>query len=321
MYAIVVHGGAGSWPPEREREITYGVRVAAEAGRDLLAAGHSALEAVTAAVRALEDDPLFNAGTGSTLSLPGSVEMDAGVMWGPEQATGNVAALPRVRNPVLVARAVMERSDHALLAGPGALRFARSLGHADYDPVTAAARNRWSRLRARLEDNPGEFGRLSGLLRDHPDLDGDTVGAVAVDGRGALAAATSTGGVALKLPGRVGDSPLPGCGHYADDRCAVGATGQGELMMRHGTARVTACRVGAGESLHEAVTGALDDLGRHLGSEVGIIGVDAAGEPVIAHRTPHMPHAVALEGTEEIHSALARTSGAEDASPGPPAPA
>ncbi|KPV41504.1 hypothetical protein AN478_02755 [Thiohalorhabdus denitrificans] len=321
MYAIVVHGGAGSWPPEREREITYGVRVAAEAGRDLLAAGHSALEAVTAAVRALEDDPLFNAGTGSTLSLPGSVEMDAGVMWGPRWATGNVAALPRVRNPVLVARAVMERSDHALLAGPGALQFARSLGYADYNPVTAAARNRWSRLRARLEDSPGEFGRLSGLLRDHPDLEGDTVGAVAVDGQGALASATSTGGVALKLPGRVGDSPLPGSGHFADDRCAVAATGQGELMMRHGTARVTACRVGAGESLREAIAATLDDLEHHLGSEVGIIGVDPAGEPIIAHRTPHMPHAVAREGTEEIRSALVHTGRTGDDPPKGPAPA
>ncbi|MFA9459467.1 isoaspartyl peptidase/L-asparaginase family protein [Thiohalorhabdus sp. Cl-TMA] len=304
MYAIIVHGGAGSWPPERERELTFGVRTAAENGGKRLAEGSSALEAVISAVGVLEDDPLFNAGTGSTLNLTGEAEMDAGVMWGPTLAAGNVAALTRVRSPVRVARSIMEHTDHVLLAGPAALRLARSLGYPDYDPITSAARNRWNRLRARMDDAPEEFGRLPGLLRDHPDLGGDTVGAVALDSQGALACATSTGGIALKLPGRVGDAPLPGAGHFADAHCAVAATGHGELMMRHGTARAVTCRVAAGMPLEAALSEVLDELGRELGSEAGLIGIDGNGAPCVDHRSKHMPHAVVRSGVEGIHGAL-----------------
>ena len=211
-WAIAVHGGAGDWDEALHEQARAGVYAAVKQGGTLLAQGSSALDAVTAAVTVLEDDPLFNAGTGSVLNRDGEVEMDASVMTGHDLGFGAVAAIRRVRNPVLVARRVMESSGHALLVAQGAVRFARKHGFGDYDPITEAARIAFQRARAEL--------RLG------------TVGAVALDGEGRLAAATSTGGTLLKLPGRVGDTPLPGAGTYATSDAAVSATGKGELTMR-----------------------------------------------------------------------------------------
>ncbi len=240
MYTIVTHGGAGRWTAARELDrAVAAVAAAARAGGHLLTVGETAVDAVVAAVAHLEDCPGLNAGTGSALTLDGRAEMDAGVMDGRDLSTGNVAALSRVRHPVHVARAVMALTDHVLLAGDGARRFARSLGFADYDPVTAESRERWARLREKVADGKASgLPRLPELLRQHPELGGDTVGAVALDRGGRLAAATSTGGIMLKLPGRVGDSPLPGAGTFADATCAVSATGLGELMVRYRTAQV-----------------------------------------------------------------------------------
>ena len=148
MWAIAVHGGAGNWEEAQHAGARAGVRAAAKRAGLLLAQGAAALDAVTAAVTALEDDPVFNAGTGSVLNRSGEAEMDAAVMTGHDLAFGGVAAIRRVRNPVLVARQVMERSGHALLAGEGAIQFARAGGFADYDPVTAEARGAWERARA-----------------------------------------------------------------------------------------------------------------------------------------------------------------------------
>src|SRR5262245_56411212 len=219
MWAIAVHGGAGNWEVTQHDAARAGVRAAAKQAGLLLAQGAAALDAVTAAVTALEDDPVFNAGTGSVLNRGGEAEMDAAVMTGHDLAFGAVAAILRVRNPVLVAHQVMERSGHALLTGEGAVRFARACGYADYDPVTAESRAAWERAH-----NEARLG---------------TVGAVALDLDGRLAAASSTGGTSLKLPGRVGDTPLPGAGTYATRDAAASATGKGELVMRMlGTKRI-----------------------------------------------------------------------------------
>lgn len=296
MYAIVVHGGAGSCPPHQEAPLLEGVRAAVEAGKALLARDGTALDAVIAAVVAMEENPLFNAGTGSVLNLEGEAEMDAGVMCGEALRTGNVAALRRVRNPVLVAKAVMEGTDHLLLAGEGALRFARALGFPDYDPVTAPRREGWRRAREGLMRHGDPYlGRLKSLLSDHPDFPGGTVGAVALDGQGHLAAATSTGGVTLKLPGRIGDTPIPGAGNYASPLGGASATGKGELMMRYLTTKAVCDRIATGADAQAAVDQVLAGMAAEVGSDVGLIALDRRGRFGIGHLTHAMPHAFASD--------------------------
>jgi beta-aspartyl-peptidase (threonine type) len=288
-WAIVVHGGAGEWEAVRHDLALAGVRAAAERGRGVLQQGGCALDAATAAVVALEDDPLFNAGTGSVLNLDGEVEMDASVATGHDLGFGAVAAIRRVRNPVLVARRVLERTSHALLAGEGALRFARAQGFTDYDPVTAQARAEWERacMEARL----------------------GTVGAVALDGEGRLAAATSTGGTLLKLPGRVGDSPLPGAGTYATRDAAVSATGRGELMMRVLAARSICDVIATGLAVQEAVDRVLDSMRLSVGVEAGFIAVGRDGSIGVAHGTPYMAHAWAMSGQPAIVASMRAQNG------------
>ncbi len=272
--AIVVHGGCGWWGGADTSAALRGVRAAARAGLEVLAKGGSALDAVCAAVVVLEDDPFFNAGTGSTLNRDGEVEMDASVMVGEGLRCGGVAALRRVRNPVLVARKVMEVTPHALIAGPGALAFARSHGFPAHDPVTRESRERYRRaLRAE---------RLAG---------GNTVGAVALDASGGLAAATSTGGTALKLPGRVGDSPIPGAGNYATVSAAASATGHGELIMRALATKSLCDLVAAGPGAQAAAERVVAGLPIETGESVGLIALDHAARIGVAMRGGVMPHA------------------------------
>jgi len=283
MWALVLHGGAGDWREPRLRAALAGLRAAAELVRSSLAGGAAALDAVCQAVVALEDDPVYNAGTGAVLNRDGEVELDASVMSGPDLGFGAVAAIARVRNPVLVARCVMERSDHALLVGTGALRFAREHGFADYDPVTEAARNDFLARSRQL--SPG------------------TVGAVALDRDGRLAAATSTGGVMFKLPGRVGDSALPGAGTYAGRSGAVSATGRGELMMRMLAAKRICDLLEAGRTAQQSVEQTLREMRSRVGSEAGFITLARDGAIGVAHDTPAMVHACCTEVRPEIHVA------------------
>jgi beta-aspartyl-peptidase (threonine type) len=270
-----VHGGAGEWRAEDEAAAITGLRLAVGDAMQQLAAGGNALDVVVAAVAALEDDPLFNAGTGAVLNLDGEAELDASVMSGHDLRCGAVAALRRVRNPVLVARRVMDRTAHVLLAGEGALRFARSEGFEDYDPITQRARDAWLRRRSA---SPG------------------TVGALALDRAGRLAAATSTGGVSLKLPGRVGDSPIPGAGNYANAAAACSATGQGELMMRVLAAKELCDRVARGEHPQTAAEALLREMAAGVGADGGFILLSRDGQLGIAHATVTMPHAWWREG-------------------------
>ena len=231
--SLIAHGGAGNIRPGGEQRAVEGVHAAVEAGREVLRAGGSALDAVCATVVALEDNPAFNAGTGSVLNFDGFVEMDACVMDGRDARAGAVAALRRVKNPILVARKVMEETDHVMLAGEGAQRFARTMGFGDHDPVTAQRREDWEDKKRRIAEVLGPKSlNVRRFLKDHPAYSGGTVGAAAVDSAGRLAAATSTGGVTLKLVGRVGDTPIPGAGNYASEYVAASATGTGEYVMR-----------------------------------------------------------------------------------------
>lgn len=274
---LIAHGGAGSWRPGSEQDAIDGMRVAVEAGRKVLLGGGSALDAVCATVVLLEDNPIFNAGTGAVLNLDGFCELDACVMESAGRRVGAVAALQRVKNPILVARKVMEETAHVMLAGEGAQRFARAMGFGDHDPVTAARKADWK----------DKLGKRKG----EPEYAGGTVGAAAVDARGVLAAATSTGGVTLKHVGRVGDSPVPGAGNYASPLVAASATGTGEYVLRLLTTRGIAEAMERGATLEQAMEAAMDDLGREFDADVGVIAIDRAGKPLARHRTPAMPHA------------------------------
>jgi beta-aspartyl-peptidase (threonine type) len=277
----------------------------------VLADGGTCLEAAVEAVVVLEDDPRTNAGTGSVLNLVGEAEMDAGVMRGEGLRTGNVAAIKRVKNPIQVARAVMEQTDHVLLSGEGALRFARVLGFPDHDPVIRERREGWRRALEGMRHVGDKYlPHLRGLLASHPEFPQGTVGAVALDGRGQLAAATSTGGVTLKLPGRIGDTPVPGAGNYATPFAAVSATGKGELMLRFLTAKAVCDLVASGADSQRALTEVLAAMAESVGSDVGIIALDKAGHIGAGHLTPTMPHAFACEGREVV----ARIRAAPDAS-------
>ena len=289
---LIAHGGAGKWRPGSDDDAVVGLKTAVEAGRAVLLRGGSALDAVCATVVALEDNPIYNAGTGAVLNFDGFCELDAGVMESREARVGAVAALQRVKNPVLVARKVMEETDHVMLAGEGAQRFARVMGFPDHDPVTPDRHRDWQDKRSHVDEILGQRAlKMRRFLKEHPEYAGGTVGAVAVDAAGVLAAATSTGGVTLKLVGRVGDSPLAGAGNYACGHVAASATGTGEFVMRSLAARAIADAMERGATLSFAVDQVLAKLGRDFDADVGIIAVDSAGTPFAAHRTRDMPHA------------------------------
>ena len=290
--ALIAHGGAGNIRPGGEQRAVEGMEAAVQGGRAILLAGGSALDAVCATVVALEDNPAYNAGTGSCLNSDGFVEMDACVMESANARAGAVAALQRVRNPILVARKVMEETDHVMLGGEGAQRFARAMGFGDHDPATAQRREDWKDKKRRLAEVLGPKSlNVRRFLKDHPAYSGGTVGAAAVDAAGLLAAATSTGGVTLKLVGRIGDTPIPGAGNYASDHVAASATGTGEYVMRLLSTRAVSERVERGEPLADAVSAVLAEMGRIFDADVGIIAVDRDGNAVAQHRTRDMPHA------------------------------
>jgi beta-aspartyl-peptidase (threonine type) len=271
--ALIAHGGAGADPADRD-ELRDGLVSAVRAGWAVLAAGGKATDAVEATVRVLEDDPRFNAGRGSVLTADGTVEVDASIMEGDSLRCGAVGAVTRVANPVTLARRILDDGRHVLLVGEGALRFARSIGLPECDPITLVT----ERQRRRREEQAGTVSP------------GGTVGAVALDRHGCLAAATSTGGVAGKLPGRVGDSALIGSGTYADSTAGgVSCTGQGEAIIRVALAhRALALLREAGDPAYAAQV-AVDVLVEEARGQGGLILLDWRGRMGHATSTPSMP--------------------------------
>jgi L-asparaginase / beta-aspartyl-peptidase len=286
MHAIAIHGGAGAVPrqtlsAERERQYRDGLAAALDFGYATLEKGGSSLDAVTAAVRMLEDNELFNAGRGAALTREGAAELDAAIMDGRRQRAGAVAAVRHVKNPVELARRVMEKSRHVLLVGAGAEEFALEEGLT----LVPNAHFRTEERRAQLESERGGR-RVSDLM---PSSQG-TVGAVALDAAGNLAAATSTGGMTNKRQGRVGDSPIIGAGTYAkNDVCAVSATGHGEYFIRMVAAHhICAAVEYRGLGLREAVHELLEVKLRELGGSGGVIAIDHDGTIVTEFTTEGM---------------------------------
>jgi beta-aspartyl-peptidase (threonine type) len=292
-WSILVHGGAGDVASTDAPRHARGCLEAARAGAAVLRAGGHALDAVERAVCALEDDPVFNAGVGACLNEEGLIELDASLMEGTTLRAGGVGALPPFAHPIAIARAVLEEGRHVLYCGEGAAQFARRHGFLASTSVamtTEHARARWLAARAGA-------GALSGPAAAAPPEEGagsndkspGTVGAVARDARGCLAAATSTGGRLLKAPGRVGDSPIPGAGNYADDRAgAASATGNGEAILRVGLTRTAVDLIRAGLNPTEAARAAVHLLADRTAGTGGIILVDPLGRLGWARTTATM---------------------------------
>ncbi len=279
--AIIVHGGAGTIPDEEHNAYRQGGRRAAEAGWAVLAAGGPAVDAVEAAIVVMEDDEAFDAGRGSVLNADGQVEMDAGFMNGADLRVGAVAGVQFIKNPIRVARAVMEKCEHVLLIAEGAQRFAQKIGLPPCDYRDLAV--------------PREIERWQAFLRGegyNPDRPEDTVGCVALDEAGHVAAGTSTGGTAHKLPGRVGDVPMVGCGFYADDELgAASSTGWGESIAKVILARLALHHMQQLGDPQAAVRAAIQVLAGKVKGRAGIILLSPDGRPGWHHNTPHMAYA------------------------------
>jgi beta-aspartyl-peptidase (threonine type) len=274
---LVIHGGAGvirkDLTPEKEKLVRADLEAALAAGYAVLKDGGSSLDAVTKSILVLEDSPRFNAGKGAVFTHDGRNELDAAIMDGATLRAGAIAGVHRVRNPVLLARAVMEKSPHVFLTGDGAEAFAQTVGIELVDPAYFRTDERWNQLQEALKKEAE--GQQSSLGRA---IHYGTVGAVALDKAGHLAAATSTGGMTNKRWGRVGDSPLIGAGTYANAHCAVSATGWGEFYIRSVAAHDICARVEyAKQPVAKAAHAVVMDVVPKLGGDGGVIALDANG--------------------------------------------
>lgn len=309
-FILLVHGGAGTILPQQmtpEKEAAYkaGIKQALEKGYAVLKNNGSALDAVTEAVKVLEDNPLFNAGKGSVFTNAGTNEMDAAIMDGKTRAAGSVADVTNIKNPITAARAVMEKSPHVMLAGKGAEQFAAENNCVIVDPSYFYTKERWDALlKVKAEDSiNNQIKKRNAIMKDSPAGKQEavkespfyhnsrfgTVGAVALDQDGNLAAATSTGGMTNKKWGRIGDAPIIGAGTYADNNtCAVSCTGWGEFFIRVGVAKSISDQVKyAGTPIAKAAQNALDEVAA-LGGDGGLIALDKNGNYTLSFNTSGM---------------------------------
>lgn len=291
--SIIVHGGAWSIPEAHLEDSVSGMKAAARAGYEVLKQGGSAVEAVETAVVSMEDNPIYSAGRGSSLNADGKIEMDALIMDGTTLRSGAVAAVKNIKNPVKLARMIMNQTEHTLVVGEGANKLAESFhiptvpsDQLVVDHVKAELENfrLFSKTRDILYKGGGES--VENYANDH-----DTVGACALDGNGNLACALSTGGLTAKLPGRVGDTPLLGSGGYADDICAVASTGHGESIAKSVLAYRIATLREQGMTMQEATDAGLQYMKRRLSRYGGAVSVDRDGNFGMSFTTEKMPWA------------------------------
>jgi len=284
---ILIHGGAWDIPGDLVESHLQGVRNAALCGMSVLS--KSALDAVEAAISYMEDDPIFDAGTGSFLNREGKVELDAIIIEGTSMNAGAVGAVKRIKNPIKLARVVMEHCDTIFLVGEGADRFAAAHKMnlcSNEELIIDRERERWKALSK--EKKPTETFFTHG-----------TVGAVALDSEGRLVAGTSTGGTPFKQPGRVGDSPILGAGTYATDQCAVSCTGWGEAIMKASLAKTVADFIEQGESAQKAAEKSVVILKERFSGHGGVIAITKEGDYGIAYNTPRMARAVFSQDLNE----------------------
>ncbi len=312
--AIIVHGGAWDIPAALHEEHLAGCRAAAERGWAILSGGGSALDAVEAAVRIMEDHPVFDAGRGSHLNADGVVELDAGMMDGATLSAGAVAAVRRIANPISLARRVLHDSPHVFLVGSGAERFAEQAGIPLCDPadqIVARELSLWENKRAEAEPQPtgAEFregaGAVGAAAIGADAIGADTVGAVALDEHGNLAVGNSTGGTFFKQPGRVGDTPIIGCGLYADNTLGAAAcTGWGEQIMKTVLAKTTTDHIALLGSARDAANVGIAYFRHRVGGLGGVICISPDGQIGYAHSTPNLAHAFRDEGMADFVVAL-----------------
>jgi len=286
--AVIVHGGAWKIPKKQEKPCLEGVERAARLAMNCLVDDNSALDSVEVAVKCMENDPAFDAGVGSVLNAQGEIELDAAIMDGRTINAGAVAAVRNIRNPVSLSRKVMENSDHVFLVGEGANKFATLQGFEKFDGLMVKRElNRWKKLREKYRGTM-KFSDENG-----------TVGAVAMDAHGNIAAATSTGGIPFKLPGRVGDSCLIGCGLYADNEVGgVSATGHGESIMKVMLSRVVCELLEKGLTVQKAAEQSVKMLEKKINGRGGVIVLDRKGNVGIFYNTPKMARAYMKEGLD-----------------------
>lgn len=306
---IVVHGGAGEWQPERRKAGIAGVKNAVNVGFKVLES-KGALDAVEAAVECMEDDPVFNAGLGSTLAIDRRIEMEASIMDGESLNAGAASLLNDIKNPVHLARIIMENTDHIYIVGEGAEKLARLFKLERRDPTTELRVKYWKALRDKLKKGEVDYlPKTYKLIKENPRFfQLDTVGAVALDMQGNVAAATSSGGVTLKFPGRIGDTPLIGCGTYADNEAgACSATGIGEIAIRLVLAKAVCDEMRDGVSAEKAVENLIMLVNRRLRdstNSMGLIAVDKKGGVGVAHNSRNICYACIRSGMDAPFAAL-----------------
>jgi len=295
--AIVIHGGAIN--PLNE-EFNRGVSQASVEAMSILENGGKSLDAVVRSLEVMENNPIFNAGTGSWPNFNGEIEMDAIIMEGKIRRSGAVGCIQMVKNPILVARKVMEETDHILLVGNGAERFARNAGFRNYNPITESRRVEWQEMVGKLKH--GENVPLFEYWKKLKKYASDTVGAVAIDVNDNIAAGTSSGGFPLKLPGRIGDVPLIGCSTYAQNLVGgVSITGHGEVVMKNLIAKSVCDELAKGSQVQPLVEETVRKISRTEKGEIllTVIAMDQHGNIGVARNAELTPHAYFRKGMKK----------------------
>lgn len=298
---IIVHGGAGDWTEEKLEIAKEHLIKSVEIGLEILNKYDDAISACEEVIKVLEDAPVFNAGTGSVLNIFGEVEMDASIMRGDNLKAGAVAGIRNIKNPISLARKIMEETDHVFIISEGAEKLAKTFNFENYDPTTEESREKYKELKEEI----GKFDRfkkLSEFMQKYPQYFIGTVGAVVVNSKGIIVSGSSTGGIILKLKGRVGDTPLIGAGIYANEYCGASATGIGEGIIRTNLSAFVCNLAKFGISVQNAVKSAIDYLTKKVELPAGIIALDRNGNIGFYHNTKHMP--VAYYENGKIHYAL-----------------
>lgn len=309
-YVLVIHGGAGTilkenMSPQRELEYRTKLSEALKSGYSVLKSGKSSVEAVEAAIVIMEDSPLFNAGKGAVFTHDGENELDAAVMYGKDKSAGAIAGVKTIKNPIKTAIAVMQKSPHVMMAGKGAEKFAAEQGLEIVKPEYFWTKDRWESLQKILkkEDNKDKQASLNPVIESYiADQKFGTVGAVALDKAGNLAAGTSTGGMTNKKFGRIGDAPIIGAGTYANSQVGISATGWGEYFIRATAARTAAAKMEfQNKNVENATREVIDEIGQ-MGGDGGMIALDKNGNMAMPFNTAGMYRgAITESGQIEIY--------------------